>query len=244
MYIPFLARENVSAVVVSGQANKKSVGILEDMGIAVIKTTRVSHLYDSIAYHPDIVIHPIQRHRVIVAHNIDESLKDSLRACGIDFIVGDTFLKRNYPFNIAYNVARIGETAFHNVKYTDPVIKKCYFKDGIRLIHVNQGYGKCSVVPVDQNAFITSDMGLKKAGYRAGLDVLLIRPGHIKLEGMPYGFIGGTCGFIKRDVIAFYGDVYSHPDGDSIIKFLHKYGIKASIIHKGPLEDIGSIIPL
>lgn len=244
MYTPFLVHGDVKAVVVSGQMNEESVGILEDFGVAVIKTTRVPELYDSIAYHPDIVIHPIGPHRVIVAPNIDRKLKNRLTACGIDFITGNTFLERNYPYNIAYNIARIGNTAFHNLKYTDSAVREYFSEGGIRLIHVNQGYGKCSVVPVADNAFITSDMGLNKAGCKAGLDVLLIRPGYIKLVGMPYGFIGGTCGFIARDVMAFYGDVYSHPDGRSIINFLHKYGVRPKVIHNGPLEDIGSIIPL
>ena len=61
-------------------------------------------------------------------------------------------------------------------------------------IHVKQGYTRCSLLPVDDRSFITSDAGIAKTLAEHDTDVLLIHPGHIHLPGFDYGFIGGTGG--------------------------------------------------
>jgi hypothetical protein len=109
------------------------------------------------------------------------------------------------------------------------------------MVDVRQGYAKCSIVIVDEDSIITYDKGIERACSAAGMDVLLIRPGYIRLDGYDTGFIGGTSGRIG-DTIFFYGDPDTHPDGDAIRKFILSKGLKISSLKEGELTDIGSII--
>ena len=84
---------------------------------------------------------------------------------------------------------------------------------GLELIPVKQGYAKCSLCIVSENAVITADEGLAYTLCRAGLDVLKIIPGCIRLPGYGYGFIGGCCGKLDAATMAFAGDPLTHPDG-------------------------------
>lgn len=77
--------------------------------------------------------------------------------------------------------------------------------------------------------------------YTETIDILLIQPGHIILEGMSAGFIGGTSGAIGNTVY-FNGDLSRHPDFNKIINFIENHGFKIEWTNDIPLTDIGSII--
>ncbi|MCI8284696.1 MAG: hypothetical protein HFE90_05435 [Firmicutes bacterium] len=73
------------------------------------------------------------------------------------------------------------------------------------------------------------------------IDSLLVRPGHVVLEGMSAGFIGGTSGAVGN-TIYFNGNLSSHPDFAKITDFIEKHGFRAEWTTDIPLTDIGSII--
>ena len=75
---------------------------------------------------------------------------------------------------------------------------------GYHPIFVTQGYANCSVAVVDERWIITADCGIARACRAAGLDVLQICPGFIR-SGMVLGFIGGCCGKLGADQLAFTG---------------------------------------
>ena len=77
-----------------------------------------------------------------------------------------------------------------------------------------------------------------------GFAVLLIRPGHIALSGYDTGFIGGCCGKLAPDKLAFAGTLSSHPDGERMREFLHSRGVAPVELREGPLVDVGGILPL
>ena len=112
-------------------------------------------------------------------------------------------------------------------------------KAGFELIPVKQGYCGCSICVVDANSIITADRGVAAAAARRGIDTLLIRPGHIQLEGYEYGFIGGSAFLISEDTMAFTGDISSHPDSENIMFFLEKRGIIVEKITENKIFDIG-----
>lgn len=136
----------------------------------------------------------------------------------------------------------------------------------MKVIGVNQGYTRCTCLPVDNNSFITSDEGLAKVLEGQGADVLQISPGHILLPGFDYGFIGGCAGHIyvkgfleniypedidpesnvpmEQRAIIFNGDLTSHPDSDRIIDFIQTRNILPVYFTDYPLEDIGSILAI
>ena len=91
---------------------------------------------------------------------------------------------------------------------------------------------------------ITSDPSITTACRKAGFDVLQIRPGFIELPGYSHGFIGGCCGLISADRLAVCGELNTHPDHDRIHRFLTQHNVSVIELCKGPLQDIGGIIPL
>lgn len=144
----------------------------------------------------------------------------------------------SYPENILFNAACTGTYFIHNLKHTCPSLLKA--ADGCNRIHVSQGYTKCNIVLVDQTSIITSDKGIFNA-CRKELDVLLIRPGHVKLRRFPYGFLGGASGRIGSEVL-FNGNLELHPDFEGITAFIRQRGLTPVYFTQYPLEDIGSIL--
>ena len=150
-------------------------------------------------------------------------------------------LSMGYPAEAAFNAACTGKYFIHNLKVTAPRLLASARRSGMELIHVPQGYAKCSTVIVDGRSIITYDRGIAKACSAAGLDVLVITPGHVLLPGYPTGFIGGCSGRIESEVI-FNGDLSVHPDFEAIRGFIESRGLKCTWFGAYPLTDIGSVI--
>ena len=159
------------------------------------------------------------------------------------FMQDETRLSPEYPEDIPFNAACTGKYFIHNLKYTAPVLLKRAEELGLEMVNVRQGYAKCSTVIVDEDSVITYDRGLGKACTEAGMNVLLITPGHILLPGYDTGFIGGASGRIG-DTVIFNGDLNAHPDSDRIIRFIEEKGLKIKWFPEWPLTDIGSIISI
>lgn len=117
-------------------------------------------------------------------------------------------------------------------------------KQGVKMIHVKQGYAKCSVCIVDENAIITSDRGIAKVAKNTGFEVMVIEPGFIQLRGLNYGFIGGATGLLDKDALGFAGDLTAHKNGLIIKDFLWTKGKTCIGLGELSLSDVGSIIPL
>ena len=154
----------------------------------------------------------------------------------------DDELGSGYPAEAAFNAACTGRYFIHNLKVTNPRLLAAAGNAGMKLIHVPQGYTKCSTVIVDEQSIITYDRGIAKAcSDVSGLDVLLITPGHVLLPGYDTGFIGGCSGRIGNEVI-FNGDLSAHPDFEKIRSFIEDRGLKCTWFQQYPLTVIGSLI--
>lgn len=152
-----------------------------------------------------------------------------------------------YPEDVCYNAACTGKYFIHNPKYTAPELQEAAHKAGLQCIAVEQGYAGCSTLVVDPNAIITADRGIAAAAEQHGLDVLLIRRGHILLPSYDYGFIGGAAGRLAdrggtSGTIVFNGNVAAHPDFRAMESFIlhHDYSLK--YFRSYPLTDIGGVI--
>lgn len=241
---PFLPEKNIKAVLIDYKIDVEALEALTNSGIEIIKTVPCDDLYDAINGHPDIVVFHIGDNKLVVAPNVFDLLQPVLIKKGFALTKGETWLKRNYPENIAYNVLRIGSFAFHNTKYTDKTIIEELKKKSIEVIHVNQGYTKCSTCIVNENSIITSDYMIAKTVEKYGIESLLIKPGGIILEGLNYGFIGGSSGLLSKSIMAFTGRLDKIQDNYKIVDFLNSKGIEVKILSTKQIFDIGSIIPL
>ena len=151
----------------------------------------------------------------------------------------------DYPQDAQLNACMIGKHVICNPK-TVPLSFVEYLTNnrGRQLIPCRQGYSRCAVCVVDADSIITADRGIAASAKACGLQVLLIRPGYIRLDGFPYGFIGGAAFKLASDKLAFTGVLNTHPDCDVILQFLYKRGIEAVYLRQEPAFDIGSAIPI
>lgn len=242
--VPFIPDDKVSLAVVDYRISRIMEESLNKEGIECIKTVKCKELYEAVDGHPDMLMLHIGGNRVILAPNIYEDMAPQLTKKGFAVTKGATWLVRNYPGNIAYNVLRIGNLAFHNLKYTDPEVIKALEKENIMLINVNQGYTKCSVCILDSKTIITSDRKLARTAEKYGVESLLIKPGGIVLKGLNYGFIGGASGLVSKKQIAFAGSLNSLEERCQIVEFIDKKGFEIKNLSDEKLVDYGSIIPL
>lgn len=241
---PFIPMGRADIVIIDGRVPREAIEKIERLNIRVIPTIPCKEVSDPISYHPDIVIHPVNHNTIVVAPNVFEYYSDVLSKTGIKVIKGDKKLGKDYPHDIAYNVGRVDRFAIHNFKHTDEKLMYYLEKEGLEFINVKQGYTKCSIAVVDRKAVITSDYPIYKKLIELGVDVLLIEPGYIRLDGYPYGFVGGTCGNLSGETIAFSGKFLCHPDRLKISSFLKKYNKKVLWLRNENVTDIGTIINL
>ena len=151
-------------------------------------------------------------------------------------------LAPGYPQEAAFNAVCTGRFFLHHPGVTNPRLLAAAEDFGQKIIHARQGYTRCSTIPVSESALITYDRGIAIPAEKAGLDVLLIEPGHVLLPGYDSGFLGGTCGNLQGRTLLFNGDLTAHPDFRRITEFAESYGLTCRWIPEKPLRDIGSII--
>ncbi len=232
----------MSTVFLSENTNTILKKALRDQGYELIEIRRTATVYDSISSHADIYLCKINDELVVAPVQLPMILEGLLKN-GVKFTAGASEPGFRYPLNVKYNAAQIGSVLIHNRSCTDPVILEKARRFGMDLIHVKQGYTKCSLVIVDDSSVITSDGGIASALERNGFDVLVISPGHVALPGFPYGFLGGATGKIGNQIV-FNGDLSAHPDFLRIKEFIERRGLRVTWFTEYPLEDIGSLIQL
>lgn len=240
----FIPDSDVSLALVDYRISAEIEASLTSLGIDLIKTVRCPELYEAVDGHPDMQLMHIGGKRIILAPNVFESMAPVFEKKGFAVTKGATWLVRNYPGNIAYNVLRMGNFAFHNTKYTDAEIVRELEKENVKLIHVSQGYTKCSTCILDSRTIVTSDLKLSKTVEKYGIESLLIKPGGIELKNLNYGFIGGACGLISEKHIAFTGTLEALEDGNRVIEFLNNREFEITALWKEKPVDYGSIIPI
>ena len=244
MLNPFIPQAKAKAVIIDGRAEKTITDSLEKLNIKVLKTIKCKDVDESISYHPDIVMHPINHNTVIIAPNVYDFYEEELNSLGIKAIKGETNLEKKYPRDIAYNVARLKGAAIHNFKHTDEKLKFYLKKENLEFININQGYSKCSLSIVDETSGITADKYMCKSLTEIGYDILLINPGHIYLEKQNYGFIGGATGNLSHNTILFTGSLKDHPDCGEIISFINKKNLNMIFLSSSKIVDVGTIMTL
>lgn len=211
---------------------------LERRGFEVVFTKPLCSVCEEISGHADIALHELFG-SVVCAPEVYDYYRE--RLSGTEVIRGSLELAAKYPADIAYNVCRIGDRVFCKTRHTAPEILDRYRAAGCRVIDARQGYARCSLCVVDDNSAITADEGMYGLLVKSGVETLKIRGGGISLYGMD-GFIGGAGGLLKKGLLAFCGDIMTHPDKDAITAFCRARGVEIVPLHRGGLIDAGGII--
>ena len=212
-----------------------------------------SMTYNSISSHPDIFFFQ-KDDALIYAPNAPKRIIKELKKRKIKLIEGKKEVGKKYPETVPYNAVGIGNLLIHNLKHTDETILSSYENH----INVNQGYTRCNLLALNENAFITSDVGIFNAVNRqqttdnslypheslvetyGRTSVLYIDPKQIKLEGQKNGFFPGCCGVWKNNLIVC-GSTKNLKEKAELDKFLKDNNFNLIELYDGDLIDVGSI---
>ena len=228
-------------VIIDYRADRESIFTLAQMEYNIIKTTPVKSLYEAVSGHPDMQLHFLGNNTVICAKEVYSYYKKKLPD-EYNLICGAQPLRDKYPYDILYNAAVIGDFVICNEKYTAKEIIEEYTRIGKKILNVRQGYAKCSIAVVGDNAAITADEGIYKVLTKNNINTLKIETGSVRLKTLPYGFIGGCSGLLHKGLLAVNGNIDNHPQGDLIRDFCANNGTEILCLNKDDLYDIGSII--
>jgi hypothetical protein len=239
--MPHLPQHPVTVVVAGGGEEQPHVEALRRRGIQVLAMPANPYVSAPVATHSDLFLCHLGGEKIITAPQLDETIKTKLQNLGFDVIPGSTNLEPGYPKETAYNAAILKHRLLHKTSLTDPILLKYYQNN---TLFTKQGYTKCSLVFVTDSAVITADYDIAKRLQPLGFNVLLISPGHVRLDGYPYGFLGGCCGKLAPDELAFTGHLRYHPDEAIICEFLKKHRVSPIYLTDEPVYDIGSILPI
>ncbi len=152
----------------------------------------------------------------------------------------DVSLGESYPLDVPLNAVTLGQVLIANPKTAATAILLRHK----RLCAVKQGYTKCAILPVGEDALITADAGIAGEARKLGLAVLEIEPGHILLPGYDTGFIGGASSYApyqNTEELLFCGMLEYHPQGNEIAEFCRTHGKEPISLSSEPLSDIGTL---
>lgn len=245
---PLLPNNKVKTVFVSAEYPDIIKSLTEKFNLDVVEVEPNNELEPSISSHADCLFLQLDKNTVIVEENNYNKIVNFFTSKGGDLPINLNIekeqVKSPYPDDVKLNCKVIDNRIICNKSYISSHIKDYACKNGIELIHTNQGYAACSVIVLNDNALITDDESIYQSSKTNGIDCILISKGSVKLKGHNYGFIGGTCGMLDKNLLAFTGKLKSHSDAELIISFLNKHRIKYIELTDEPLVDIGGIIPL
>jgi len=240
---PNLPRGTVKTVFLGDKYIRALKKGLMSLGISVIGVPQNSGVPEPVAYHADMSLCHLGGDTLAVAAEIyDEFIKRAPEQ--LKLIKGERKLRPEYPHDIGFNACLIGDRLLHNTEYTDKSIATLARENRLRSYHVNQGYSKCSVCVLTRNRIITADAGIHSQCEAIGIQSLLIESGSIGLDGYDTGFIGGCCGKISSDKIAFTGVLKLLKNEKRILNFIWDSCIEAVFLTDKPVFDVGSIIPI
>jgi hypothetical protein len=194
--------------------------------------------YSAISGHPDIFFCP-NGNGLIIAPNVPEAFKQQFSKKNLSWTVGYEPVGSKYPETARYNCVLTDQFVIGHIDFIDKkILEETSEKE---IIHVNQGYTRCNLIPLSSNKFITSDKGIEGVLLQKGLEVLYVNPGGIRLPDFDHGFIGGSCG-VTGNKVFYIGNLMYYSESEKIRSFLSEYEIIE--LYDGPLFDGGSLIIL
>lgn len=231
---PNIPSSKVKAVLVDRNICVESIKLLIDKGIAVYKTTSLKNLNDCTATHPDMQFVKIDSNNVFVAIESLAYYKSILPE--FNYIAVDG-IKSPYPTDSKLNFTIVGDYAFAAKNHVEYI-------DGYKVIPIKQGYSKCNICILNENAIITSDKDILLKAEKFGFNSYYLPNDDISLSGYSCGFWGGCSGLIGKNEIFFNGNIEEISCYKDLISILEKEKIEPIYPTNVKLSDNGSIIPI
>lgn len=237
--LPNLPAGRVSHVIMSDFLSDAVSELRNNYHISVTVPEPIPEITGSERFHADMGVCHLGKEKFLIEGS-NAPVKKMLNDMNAEYetVIGITAA---YPL---LNACINGNTIICNTKKIDKRIIDHAVSNRMKILHTNQSYTKCSVAIISENAIITADKGIASLCRNESTDVLLIKEGSIELKGYPYGFIGGCCGKLSPDIIAFSGKIKDHPDYDNIRAFSESHNVNIISLSNKPLYDVGGILPV
>ena len=214
---------------------------LEDFCDRMILLPPFCDLQNSVASHPDMLIFPIIKEKIILTHgNYLDICKKQFESTDYNIVPIPEKASEKYPNDILLNAAVVGDRLIGRLSHVSSAIKDFAERNDLKTADTRQGYARCATCIVSENAIITADPSIIKCASALGIDILEINEGNILLSDCNFGFIGGASGN-DGDNLFFCGDITAHPDGEKIAEFCKKHKKNLVSLSKEPLQDVGTI---
>lgn len=225
------------------RASTSLLSALKGHGFEPILMPPADYLQKGVASHPDMLLFigfdKLFCYRSYYANN-KELIDGLIDHTGFELSISDEKTEKEYPFDVLFNACLIGKRLICNGDTVSRLILDSAIENNYDIINVPQGYTKCSICVVSENAIITADRAIANACISAGIDVLTISSGNISLPPYDYGFIGGSSGTYQNTVY-FSGSAEKHPDSNAIFKFCQSHGKQICSLSDESLLDVGTI---
>ena len=222
---------------------KDAEAVLSSLGHRTLRLPPHPRLQEPVSSHPDMLLF-FAPNAVFCTKSYYEIATNELEEISLTYGYPIRFIGgeygTEYPCDVLLNALPLGEHLFCNTK----TVAKELLELNYIPCHVNQGYTKCSALPLGSKALITSDTSIAESAKKCGINVLQICKGHISLTGYNYGFIGGCANFAPRNemnTVFFSGDLSEHPDAERIEYFCQINGFDIIYLSQNCLCDIGTI---
>ena len=236
---PNLPQGRVTHIIASDMSSEIIDELENNYHIKTIVPSPLGTISGMERYHADMSVCHLGENR-FVSEKDNRCMIKTLTEMGADIAYSGEITGRMPRLNVCFLKDKVigRESVADNA-----ILNYCREKD-IRFINVSQRYAGCSTAVVNENAVITSDESIYKKCIENHIDVLKTDPSGIRLEGYDHGFIGGCCGLISGNILAFSGDIRTYKDHDNIRSFLKNYSVQAVSLAKGELTDIGGLLPI
>lgn len=237
---PYLPQKRVKDCII-GSKYIDEISELTELGVNCITIPSSELLDNEISDHADIQVFNKGNGELIVSKIAGEKLKGSLPDYKLTI---EDDIKSPYPDDVMLNAALIGDKIICNKGFVSKKIYDFASSNNIEIINTKQGYSRCSLCIVNENAVITEDPGLAYLLKNCQFNVLKIKPSEIHLSDAHSGFIGGASGKLSENEMYFSGNIEKHPDFDQIKDFLDNYNISMVYNKSRKLTDFGGFVQL
>ncbi|MDP2237258.1 MAG: hypothetical protein Q8J88_12570 [Bacteroidales bacterium] len=228
--------DSAMLIIADSRMPQKAMENLQNIA-EVLQLEPQNSVYPSIAAHPDIFF--CQTNYILVtAPEIPSHWIKILLKHNVSLSFGNKKLSSSYPDTATYNAVATGKTLIHNLQITDKFLLEMF--DPTDRIHVEQGYARCNLLALNDQNYITSDLGIQKKLQTAGKNVLFVNPRQVTLPGQKHGFFPGACG-ISNDTLYVCGDTNFLDEAKAIQAFIKNCGFKLVHLCDSRPTDVGSI---
>ena len=225
-------------ILIDKAISKDSKNFLLSLGFDLIETIELSFIQNSTSTHPDMQFFLFGNKKALIYSETYDYYRNNLP--DFTFVAVDSF-GGQYPHDCLLNIARVGESdfltkfQFDNLNHTIELLNPVF---------TNQGYSKCSICILNNNAILTGDSGIYKIAKKKHLNCYFLNDNEISLKGYKNGFWGGCSGILGDNSLYFNGNIELLSCYNELVSILKKENIEP-IYHKDVcLCDNGSILLL